>query len=134
MAQFIQPFPGMVPDRKMTNGELIRAIRMNVAAELEAIHLYTAHADATDNAVAKKILLDIADEEKVHAGEFQRLIQMFTGNEGKFTLQGANEVDEKTEGVRGPLNTSPDFNPLDPLGILQPVVKDMKRILSAVRR
>lgn len=134
MPQFINPFSGLVPARKMNNEELIRAIRQDLAAEHEATHLYTAHAEATDNPVAKKMFLDIANEERVHAGEFLRLIEMFTGNEGKFVLQGAGEVDEKTEGIRSPMNTSPDFNPLDPLGIMQPVLNDMKRVMSSIRR
>lgn len=117
MAQFINPFPGMIPDEKMNNDELIRALRQDLAAEEEATHLYTAHAEATNNSVARKILLDIGDEEKVHAGEFLRLIEMFSGNEGEFVLQGAKEVDEKTEGLRSPLTVSPDFNPQNPLGI-----------------
>ncbi len=134
MPQFINPFPGNVPDRAMNNEELIRAIRQDLAAEHEAVHLYTAHAQATDNAVAKKVLLDIADEEKVHAGEFLRLIEMFTGSEGNFILQGAKEVDEKVQGIRNAFNTSPEFNPLDPLGILKPVAKDMKRIMTTLTK
>lgn len=134
MPQFINPFPGLVPARKMNNDELIRALRQDLAAEQEATHLYTAHAEATDNPVAKKMLLDIADEERVHAGEFLRLLEMFSGNEGRFILQGANEADEKTEGLRTPLTVSPDFNPLDPLGLFEPVRKDLNRIMSTVGR
>ncbi len=40
MPEFVNPFSGVVPDRKMTKQELIRAIRLNLAAEHEAIHLY----------------------------------------------------------------------------------------------
>ena len=76
MPEFVKPFAGMVPDRKMTHSELIRAIRLNLAAEEEATHLYESHADATDNELARKVLHDIADEERVHAGEFQRLVDL----------------------------------------------------------
>ncbi len=131
MPQFISPFVGMTPARKLNNEELIRAIRMNVAAELEATHLYTAHAEATENLVARKILLDIADEEKVHAGEFLRLIEMFSGDEGQFLLQGAREVDQKTQALRSPMYVSPNFNPLDPLGLLEPVRRDLSRIIAS---
>ena len=33
MAEFINPFSGMAPDRKLTNRELARAIRLALAAE-----------------------------------------------------------------------------------------------------
>jgi rubrerythrin len=94
MPEFPNPFIGMVPDRKLTLEELIRAIRLNLAAEHEAVHLYMAHADATDHPLAKKVLIDIADEERVHAGEFARLLQILTGDEDTFLAEGVEEVDE----------------------------------------
>jgi rubrerythrin len=97
MPEFPNPFSGMVPDRKLTTEELIRAIRLNIAAEHEAIHLYMAHADATDHPLAKKVLIDIANEERVHAGEFGRLLSILTGDEDKFLAEGAGEVDELAE-------------------------------------
>jgi rubrerythrin len=94
MPEFINPFSGLTPARKMTNSELIRALRLDLAAEEEAVNLYQAHADATDNELAKKVLLDIADEERVHAGEFQRLINILLKDEEKLLAEGAEEVDE----------------------------------------
>ena len=78
----------------MTDSELARAIRLDLAAEEEAVHLYEAHADATDNELAKKVLHDIANEERVHAGEFQRLINILLKDEEKFLAEGAEEVNE----------------------------------------
>ena len=46
MAEFADPFPGVIPDRKLNARELARAIRMALAAEEEAIHMYEAMADA----------------------------------------------------------------------------------------
>jgi len=94
MPEFVNPFSGTVPDRKLTKGELIRAIRLNVAAEHEAIHLYMAHADATDHELAKKVLIDIANEEREHVGEFNRLLEILTGDEANFLAEGREEVDE----------------------------------------
>ena len=94
MPEFLNPFSGKVPENKLTLGELIRAIRLNIAAEEEAVHLYMAHADATDHPLAKKVLIDIANEERQHAGEFLRLIQILTGDEDKWLAEGAAEVDE----------------------------------------
>jgi rubrerythrin len=95
MPEFVDPFKGRLPDRMLSLGELIRAIRLDLAAEEEAIHIYTAHAEATDNALAKRVLLDIADEERVHAGEFSRLLSILTeGEEDRLLAEGAQEVNE----------------------------------------
>ena len=98
MPEFVNPFSGKVPDRKLTLEELVRAIRMNVAAEHEATHLYMAHAEATDHPLAKKVLIDIANEERVHVGEFNRLIEILTGDEAKWLADGAAEVDAMAAG------------------------------------
>ena len=92
MPEFVNPFSGKIPERKLTKEELIRAIRLDLAAEHEAVHSYMAHADATDNPVAKAVLIDIANEERVHAGEFARLLTILTGDEDKFLEKGALEV------------------------------------------
>ena len=99
MPEFLNPFTGLTPVRKLTDSELARAVRENMAAELEAIHLYQAHADATDNALAKKVLLDIADEERVHVGEFQHLLALLLPDEVKFLAEGAAEVDAMAAGL-----------------------------------
>lgn len=102
MPEFTNPFSGKVPDRILTMGELIRAIRLDLAAEHEAVHIYTAHADATDHPLAKKVLMDIADEERVHAGEFARLLSILTGNEDELLAEGAQEVDDMAAGLKEP--------------------------------
>jgi rubrerythrin len=94
MPEFVNPFSGKVPDRKLTHEELVRAIRLNIAAEHEAIHLYMAHAEATDHALAKKVLIDVANEEREHVGEFMRLLQILTGDEETWLAVGREEVDE----------------------------------------
>jgi rubrerythrin len=94
MPDFLDPFIGTVPDRKLTDRELSRALRLSLAAEEEAIHLYEALADATDNDLAREVLQDIADEERVHAGEFQRLLNLLLADEEKLLADGAEEVDE----------------------------------------
>ncbi len=98
MPEFVNPFTGVVPGHKLTDSELLRALRLNLAAEQEAVHQYMAHADATDNELAKKVLVDIADEERVHAGEFQRLICILAKDEEALLAKGAEEVDELAAG------------------------------------
>jgi rubrerythrin len=94
MPEFSNPFGSVVPDRKLTHEELIRAIRLNLAAEHEAIYLYMAHAEATDHPLAKEVLIDVANEEREHAGEFMRLLEILTGDEAEWLAEGRAEVDE----------------------------------------
>jgi uncharacterized protein len=94
MPAFLNPFVGMTPARPMSDRELARAIRLALAAEHEAIHLYEAQADATDNPLAKAVLQDIANDERVHAGEFQRLLSILLGDDDEYLAAGASEVDE----------------------------------------
>jgi rubrerythrin len=102
MPEFANPFTGNVPDRKLTAEELIRAIRLDLAAEEEAIHQYTAQADVTEHELAKKVLVDIANEERQHAGEFLRLLQILTGDEDTFLAEGASEVNNMAAEVETP--------------------------------
>jgi rubrerythrin len=104
MPEFVKPFSGMVPERKMTEEELVRAIRLDIAAEEEAVHLYMAHADATDNPLARRVLIDIANEERQHVGEFSRLVQLITGDEDKWLADGTAEVNEMAAEVETALH------------------------------
>ena len=94
MPEFCNPFTVLKNDRKLTHEELIRAIRFMIAAEYEAIQLYQQTAESTDNELAKKVLIDIADEEKEHAGEFLRLLRELAPEEEKFYQEGYGEVEE----------------------------------------
>jgi rubrerythrin len=98
MAEFVHPFSGVAPDRKLTDRELARAIRMALAAEEEAVHMYEAMADASGNTLAAKVLQDIADEERVHAGEFQELLRLLLADEQALLKKGIEEVQEMAAG------------------------------------
>lgn len=97
MPDFGHPFSGLAKERKLTDSELIRAIRFMVSAEYEAIQLYMQLAESTDNELAIDILKDIADEERVHAGEFLRLLKELEPDEERFYREGAEEVEEEIE-------------------------------------
>lgn len=93
MPDFGNPFSGLAKDRKLTEQELIRAIRFMVAAEYEAVQMYMQLAESIDNKLAAEVLKDIADEERVHAGEFLRLLKELAPDEEKFYSDGAQEVE-----------------------------------------
>ena len=46
-----------------------------------------------------KVLKDIADEERVHAGEFLRLLRELAPDEEEFYAEGAAEVEAEIEKV-----------------------------------
>jgi rubrerythrin len=94
MPEFGNPFAGLKHDRKLTDEELVRAIRFMVAAEYEAVQLYTQLAESIDNELARAVLKDIADEERGYAGEFLRLLKELAPDEVKFYDEGAEEVED----------------------------------------
>jgi rubrerythrin len=100
MPEFGHPFSGLAKERKISHEELVRAIRFMIAAEYEAIQLYMQLAESTDNKLAIEVLKDIADEERVHAGEFLRLLKELDPDEEKFYAEGAGEVEEEIEKFR----------------------------------
>ena len=88
MPEFTNAFSGQKEDRMLTHDELVRAIRFMIAAEYEAIQLYTQLAESIDNKLAQEVLLDISNEEKEHAGEFLRLLQVLAPDEQGFYDEG----------------------------------------------
>ena len=100
MPQFGSPFSGLAEGRKLTEAELVRAIRFMVAAEYEATQLYTQLAESTDNTLAVAVLEEIAEEELVHAGEFLRLLRELAPDEAKHYAKGALEVEGRIKKVK----------------------------------
>lgn len=96
MPNFANPFQGNV-NRKLTKEELIQAIRLDIAGELEAIYVYDAHVIATDDPVAKKVIADIRDEEKAHVGELMTLLRHLDPQEAEHFASGESEVKEMLE-------------------------------------
>jgi rubrerythrin len=127
MPEFTNPFIGVVPGRKMTDSELLRALRLDLSAEEEAVHIYLAHADATDNALARRVLLDIADEERVHKGEFLRLINILSKEEEGFLAEGAEEVNAMAGGKEPPEESSPSEPPVKGPTVIIGDLKGMRR-------
>ncbi|MBD3246027.1 MAG: rubrerythrin [Candidatus Omnitrophica bacterium] len=95
MPDFGNAFSGLKNDRKLTREELIRAVRFMIAAEYEAIQLYMQLAESTDHELVQEVLRDVADEERVHAGEFLRLLKELAPDEEEFYREGEEEVEEE---------------------------------------
>lgn len=93
MPSFPNPFAGNV-DRKISKAELVQALRVDIAGELEAIFLYDAHVHATDDPVAKKVLADIRNEEIEHCGELLALMRYLDPTVTELMMNGEGEVKE----------------------------------------
>lgn len=72
-------------------------LRVGMIAELDAVNLYEQLAAMTGNEKIKKILLDIAKEEKTHIGEFQAFLLKLDKEQVKELEEGKKEVEELTE-------------------------------------
>lgn len=72
-------------------------LRVGMIAELDAVSLYEQLAVMTENENIKKVLFDIAKEEKTHVGEFETLLLKEDIEQKKELEEGKKEVDELTK-------------------------------------
>ena len=91
MAQLGDPFVGTT-NKQLSAGELIQALRVDIAGELEAIIGYEAHVINTTDERVKKVLSHIADEERQHVGELQQLLNILSPNDGQMNEKGKQAV------------------------------------------
>lgn len=84
----------ITPGKKLTDREIARALRLSIAAEHDAAHLYELIADATSNNLVKKVMQDVANEEKQHVGEFKKLLNEIDPENEKLEKDGEKEVEE----------------------------------------
>jgi rubrerythrin len=69
-------------------------IRAGVIAELDAINLYEQMAAMAEDKTLKNALLDIANEEKTHVGEFLTLLLKKDGEQKVELEKGRKEIEE----------------------------------------
>lgn len=81
-------------EKKILDREILRVA---IIAELDAISLYEQLAAATDNENIKKVLFDVAKEEKTHVGEFQALLLKEDMEQVEELEKGKKEVEEIME-------------------------------------
>jgi len=67
--------------------------RLGMIAELDAINFYEQLASMTENEKLKKVLFDIAKEEKTHVGEFQALLLELDNEQAQELEAGKKEVE-----------------------------------------
>ena len=88
------PFVANLP-RPLSNEELIQALRVDIAGELEAIIGYEAHVMATTDERVKKVLTHIANEERRHVGQLQQLLFVLNPGEQQYFDQGLQTIQQQ---------------------------------------
>ncbi|MFW6129010.1 MAG: ferritin-like domain-containing protein [Candidatus Aminicenantaceae bacterium] len=69
-------------------------LRAGIIAEYDAINLYEQMAAFANNEDIRKVMLDVAKEEKEHVGEFQTLLLRLDKELGEEMEDGKKEVEE----------------------------------------
>jgi len=84
---------------KVSEADLDKEIlRAAMIAELDAISLYEQLSARTNNSDIKKVLLDIAKEEKTHTGEFEELLKRLDKEYVSEIEAGKKEIEEMIDG------------------------------------
>lgn len=71
-------------------------LRLGIIAELDAVSLYEQLAETAVSDKVKKVLLDVAKEEKTHVGEFQALLKELDPEYKEELKAGKEEVIKTT--------------------------------------
>ena len=82
-------------DSSFRDKEILRA---GMIAELDAINQYEQMAELAKNEEIKKLLLDIAKEEKTHVGEFESMLLKFDKEQSVELDKGEKEVSNLEKG------------------------------------
>jgi rubrerythrin len=104
------------PSQKIEGSGVAQAVRLAIIAELDAINLYQQLADAVSDESVRKVLLDVAGEEKTHFGEFLELLRRLDPEQVKELEAGSKEVASLVSSQGKGQGGSPgDPQPLGPL-------------------
>ena len=90
-------FVGLADAEKMAKGPSRDAqlLRLGVIAEFDAANFYESMASMADDERVKRLFIDVAYEEKVHAGEFNSMLEGAVDPEyGPSDKEGEEEVDD----------------------------------------
>jgi len=97
----------VIPTEISSNGKITDAeiLRVGIIAELDAVNLYQQMADKATSPDVKKLLLDIAKEEKTHVGEFEALLLKLDKQQASEIKTGEKEVADLLGKVKINLST-----------------------------
>jgi rubrerythrin len=77
-----------------TSEDVAGAVRLSIAAELEAVNLYRGIAARCNNPKVRALMLEVAEDELRHVGTFRRLMQALQPGDVERETEGMAEADE----------------------------------------
>jgi rubrerythrin len=89
--------PLELPGRDLAPEEICDALRIALAAELDAVTLYSQFARRIKDPLVSKVFLAVAEEEKEHIGEFLTLLKKCDKSLDAMIEKGREEVVELEE-------------------------------------
>ena len=92
MPEFTKIKTVFTPKRPLTEIELLRAIKLALASEFEAIQIYQQIMESTDKIPVKKVLSEITDDEKHHVGGLYKLLEILSPEDAKAYEYGVQET------------------------------------------
>ena len=72
----------------------LQILRIGMIAELDAVNFYDMLAQLASNPQVSKLMLDVSHEEKVHAGEFETLMEELDPKYEEAEDEGEKEVND----------------------------------------
>lgn len=94
---YLNELMAVIPDKDSkisSDRKDMQILRTAIIAEYDAVSLYEQLAEAATNPDLKKILLDVANEEKVHIGEFEAVLEVLDPEHEKYEDEGEDEAAE----------------------------------------
>jgi hypothetical protein len=72
----------------------LKILRLGIIAELDAVNFYDELANLASDERVQKLMLDVSHEEKVHAGEFETLMEELDPHYEEAEEEGEKEVED----------------------------------------
>lgn len=92
MPEFAQINNVYSPGKLLTDVEILRAVKFAIASEFEAIQLYQQIMESTNNVKVHKVLEEITDDEKKHAGGLYKLLEILSPEDEIEYQKGVQET------------------------------------------
>lgn len=92
MPSFTTPFTAPAHSLPPDDHTIIRAVRFQIAAELEAVNQYDEIIRTSSNPLVKEVLRSILLEEKTHVGELLALLYSISPIDRSLAADGESEV------------------------------------------
>ena len=94
MTDFVRINHVFKTDKKLGPVEIMRASKLAIASEFEAIQIYQQIMESCDDKRIINVLREITDDEKKHAGGLYRLLEILSPTDAEKYAEGAEETIE----------------------------------------